>query len=162
MDLKGIQDGKQLLWASEEKSDWTGVLPKTQDYLLTLTTKNQDTRYFLSIEIPSTISFQPGAYSTMIDGFIDVDTALHPNVFTRIRYLAYANAGQTMWVELDSPNMDDLSLGITGQQDGQAYVRYQVKNSGGKVDLPISQGYYLDVYSTGVRSTAFTLLVTIK
>jgi hypothetical protein len=132
------------------------------DYLISLTTQNPDTYYFLSVEIPANIHFQPGAYSATIDGFIDVDTFFHPDVMTRIRYLANAFAGQTMTIDLNSADLDDLSLGVVGQQDGQVYIRYQVKNSGGEVYSPISQGYYLDVYSTGGKSTAFSLEITIK
>jgi len=162
LDVKGIQDGKQLIWGTTQTTYWSGTLPKTQDYLITLTTQNPDTYYFLSVEIPANIHFQPGAYSATIDGFIDVDTSFHPDVMTRIRYLANAFAGQTMNVTLSSPDLSDLSLGIVGQQDGQVYIRYQVKNSGGEVHLPSSQGYYLDVYSTGGKSTAFELEVVIK
>jgi hypothetical protein len=162
LGMKGIQDGQQLIWPTAQTSYWFGTLPKTQDYLISLTTQNPDTYYFLSVEIPANIHFQPGVYSATIDGFIDVDTFFHPDMMTRIRYLAKAFAGQTMTIDLNSADLDDLSLGIVGQQDGQVYIRYQVKNSGGEVYLPISQGYYLDVYSTGGKSTAFALEITIK
>jgi hypothetical protein len=162
LGVRGIQDGQQLLWPSAQTSYWFGTLPETQDYQITLTTQNPDTYYFLSVEIPANIYFQPGTYSATIDGFIDVDGYFHPDVMTRIRYLAHAFASQTMEVTLSSPDLSNLSLGIVGQQDGQVYIRYQVKNSGGKVDLPISQGYYLDVYSTDGKSTTFTLEIAIK
>jgi hypothetical protein len=81
---------------------------------------------------------------------------------TRVRYLAYASAGQTMEVTLRSPHLDDLAFGIIGQKDGQAYIRYQIKNNGGQVHLPVTQGYYLDVYSVTGLSTAFTLDITIR
>jgi hypothetical protein len=67
-----------------------------------------------------------------------------------------------MTVELSSPDIDDLSLGISGEDDGKVYTNYQVKNNGGEVDLPTTQGYYLDVYAVDGRSTSFTLKVTIK
>jgi hypothetical protein len=61
-----------------------------------------------------------------------------------------------------SSNLDDLSMGIYGQQDGLAYVRFEVKNSGGELVLPSTQGYFLEVYAVNGKSTAFTLDVTIQ
>jgi len=161
LEVKGLQDSQQLLWAGAQATSWTGLLPKTQDYLITLTTSNPGTTYFLAVEVPAKISFDPGAYSDTIEGYIDVDDVFHPDVLTRVRYLAYASAGQVMTVKLSSPNLDDLSLGIVGEKDGQVYLRYEVKNSGGTIELPATQGYYIDVYSTSGKSTSFTLKVTI-
>lgn len=162
LDVKGVQDGQHLLWVSSETTYWFGTLPKTQDYLITLTTSNPDTNYFLSVEIPANITFEKGEYSSTVDGYIDVDERFDPGVMTRIRYLVYAFAGQTMTVELSSPELNNLSMAISGQEDGQAYIRYQVKNNGGELELPTTQGYYLDVYATAGESTDFTLEVTIK
>ena len=162
LGLKGLQDGVKLLRSNAGVSYWTGVLPKTQDYQITVTTSNPDTYYFLSVEIPANIRFATGAYSATIDGYLDVDQDYHPAVMTRVRYLAYAFAGQTMTVELTSPNLEALSLGIVGQGDGQAYIRYEVKNSAAELFLPATQGYYLDVYGVNGVSTAFALKVTIR
>jgi hypothetical protein len=161
LDVRGI-DGQQLLWASAQARYWSGTLPKTQDYLITLWTNNLDTYYFLSVEIPANIYFDIGAYSDKIEGYIDVDEYFHPDVLTRVRYLAYASAGQKMTVKLNSPDLNALSLGIVGQQDGQVYLRYEVKNSEGTIILPSTQGYYIDVYSVSGKSTEFTIKVTIR
>jgi hypothetical protein len=162
LDIKGMYDGQKLLSSSALLSYWSGTLPKGQPYQIALTTSNPSTSYFLSIEIPANIYFATGAYSTAIDGYIEVDTNFHPDILTRVRYLAWAAAGQTMTVKLTSPNLGALSVGIYGQVDGQAYVRYEVKNSGGKFVLSASQGYYIDVYAVKGKSTTFTLEVIIK
>lgn len=162
LEVKGLEDGVQLLWPGSQVSSWLGTLPKAQTYQITLTTSNPDTYYFLTIEVPANIFFETGAYSATIEGSIEVDTRFHPDVITRVRYLARASAGQTMTVKLTSSNLDDLSVGISGKQDGQVYLRYQVKNSGGELVLPATQGYYLDVYSLSGKSTPFTLKLTIK
>jgi hypothetical protein len=162
LDIKGLQGGQQLKGSGTKVSYWTGTLPQTQEYLITLSTINPDTSYFLTVEVPANIYFEVGAFSDTINGYIEVDKYFHPDVMTRVRYRAYAFAGQMMTVELSSPNLDDLSFGIYGQDDGQVYTNYQVKNSGGEVKLPTTQGYYLDVYSTSGESTSFTLKVTIK
>lgn len=162
LDVKGLQDGQQLLWGGYQAGYWSGRLPTSQNYLISLTTSNSDTVYFLAVEIPVNIYFDPGAYSDTIEGYLNVDEFFHPNVLTRVRYLAYASAGQKMTVKLSSPNLNALSLGIVGQADGQVYLQYQVKNSQGTVNLPSTQGYYIDVYSINGDSADFTLEVTIR
>jgi hypothetical protein len=162
LGVKGVQDNLELLSTAAQSSYWVGTLPGTQEYLITLTTNNPDTYYFLTVEIPANIHFQPGSDSVTIDGYIDVHTELHPDVMTRVRYLVYASEGQTMTIELNSPNLDHLSIGVFGQQDGQRHLAYHVKNSGGELQVPLSQGYYIDVYSIGGVSTDFTLDVSIK
>ena len=77
-----------------------------------------------------------------------------------VTYLINASAGQTMDVKIISPDIDVLSLGVYGQDDGQPYERYQVKNSGFHGVLPVTQGYYLEVFSFK-KSTDFTLEITI-
>jgi hypothetical protein len=91
-----------------------------------------------------------------------VDETFHPDVMTRVRYMAYAFSGQTMTVELSSPNLNDLSMGISGKKTGEVYVHHQVLNSGGEFVLPATQHYYLDIYSISGTSTSFTLKLTIK
>jgi hypothetical protein len=162
LDVKGGEDGQRLLRASSEATYWSGRLPSSQEYEISLTTGSPNTYYFLSIEIPSSIYFDTGAYSDTLDGTINVHENFHPGVLTRVRYRARAFAGQVMTVELYSPNLDDLSMAISGEQDGQVYLRHEVKNSGGEITLPSDQAYYLDVYAVNGNSTSFTLQVTIK
>ncbi len=162
LDVKGVTGGQYLLQSVDHASSWLGRLPSNQEYLITLTTTNPDTYYFLTIEIPANIYFDKGAYSDTIEGYIDVDEIFHPDVLTRVRYMLYAFDGQTMTVELSSPNLDDLSMGISGKESEEVYVRYEVLNSGGEFVLPATQHYYLDIYSVSGNSTAFTLKVTIK
>jgi hypothetical protein len=160
--LKGVDDGQHLLFPTALSSYWVGELPKTQEYLITLITNNPDTYYFLSVEIPAIIKFQPGSDSIEIDGYIDVDTEFYPDMMTRVRYLVYASEGQTMTIELYSPNIDNLTIGVMGQQDGQQYVSYRIRyRSGVEINVPVSQEYFLDVYSTGV-TTDFSLKISIK
>ena len=162
LDLLGLESNVRLVRAADKISHWVGELPLDQPYQVTLRTDNPDTTYFLHIEIPAVIQFEPGAYSARVDGYVAVHTDKYPDLMTRVRYLAHAFAGQTMTVTLKSPNLDHLAIGIIGQKDGQAYIRYQIKNNGGEVHLPATQGYYLDVYSISGRSTAYRLEITIR
>jgi hypothetical protein len=161
LGVNGIQGGQQLLSTNASTASWTGTLPQSQDYALTLTTNNPNTYYILEIEIPANIRFEPGTYSTVIDGHIEVfDQTSYALIDNHVTYLLYASAGQTVDVKLSSPNLEALSLGVYGQQDGQPYQRWQVKNHGYYGVLPLTQGYYLKVFSNGT-STDFTLKITI-
>jgi hypothetical protein len=161
LGLTGIQGGQQLLSTSDHTPYWTGTLPQTQDYIISLTTNNPETEYFMTVEIPANIRFKPGTYSTVVDGHIEIlDTYPSVMIDNHVTYLIYASAGQTLDVQLSSPNLDALSMGVYGQTDGQPYLRYQVKNSGYHGVLPLTQGYYLKVFSNGA-STDFTLKITI-
>jgi hypothetical protein len=162
LGIKGGQGGQQLVANSSRLNTWTGVLPQTQAYQITITTNNPDTNYFLSVEIPVTVRFKHAAYSETIQGHIQIfeDTPAVAGVDNHVTYLLNASAGQTMDVKLSSPDIDALSLGVYGQQDGQPYERYQVKNRGFYGVLPVTQGYYLKVFSFK-KSTDFTLEITI-
>jgi hypothetical protein len=162
LGIKGVQGGQQLLPTSAHTSYWTGTLPQTQDYIITLTTNNPNTKYFMDVVIPAIIHFEPGTYSTVVDGHIEIlDPIVQDSVGNFVTYLLYASAGQTLDVELSSPHLDALSFGVYGQTDGQPYRRWQVKNYGYYGVLPLTQGYYLKVFSNGA-TTDFTLKITIN
>ena len=162
LGVRGLDGGEQLLWPSEQVSAWYGTLPQNQVYQISLTTNNPDTYYALLVEVPGSMRFNPGAYSKTVDGYIEVYSDIYPEVITRVRYQAYAFAGQTMTVKLTSPNLGNLSLGIVGQQDGQIHLDYEDNNSDVVLILPATQAYYLDVYAINGKSTPFTLEVIIK
>ena len=159
--VKGIQGGQQLIPNNTKIGSWTCTLPQTQDYQITLTTNNPDTYFFFTVEIPANIQFELGTYSAVLKGHIEeYDHSLPESSMAHVTYLVYASAGQTMDVKLLSPNLDSLSLAVYGQQDGQLYQRYEVKNSGYYGVLPVTQGYYLKVVSIE-PPTDFTLEITI-
>ena len=159
--VKNVQSGQQLVSNSSQLTSWTSMLPQTGTYLITITTTNPDTYYFLKVEIPATVRFEAGSYSTTVNGHIEIfeDTPTM-SADNHVTYLVRASAGQTIDVKLYSPNIDALSLGVYGQDDGQPYQRYEVKNEGYHGVLPVTQGYYLKVFSFK-KSTDFTLEITI-
>ena len=161
MGIKGLQDGQTLLSTDENKAFWTGRLPQTQDYVISLVTDNPHTDYFLAVEIPCNIRFKPGTTSMIVAGHIEVfEPVSGESVDNHVTYLVHALEGQTLDVQLFSPNLEALSMGVYGQEDGQPYQRYQVKNHGFSGVLPLSQGYYLKVFTNG-PSTDFSLKITI-
>lgn len=148
--VKGIRVEQQLISNDAYIGSWTGTLPQTQDYQITLTTNNPDTYYFLTVEIPANIRFGPGTYSAVLDGHVEAyDRSSPETTDAHVTYLAYASSGQTMDVRLFSPNLDALSLAVYGQDDGQVYQHFEVNNSGYYGNLPSTQGYYLKVVSNG-------------
>jgi len=162
MSIKGIQNGQSLLSTDAQTAYWTGTIPQTQDYAITIVTDNPDTDYFMAVEIPANIQLAPGTNSMVVDGHIEVfNRTFSESLDNHVTYLINASEGQTMDVQLSSPDLEALSMGVYGQQDGQPYQRYQVKNSGFYGLLPITQGYYLKVFSNSV-STDFTLKITIN
>jgi hypothetical protein len=160
VDIVGIEDGVQLVY--DAIPYWFGIVPKSQEYQITIWTKNPGTTFFLSIEVPANIEFDSGANSQQVKGYIEIHSEFSPDLMTRVRYRIQASEGQTLEIQMTSPNLDSLSMGIVGEEDGQTYLRYVVKNSGGTLELPSKQGYYLDVYATGGMSTDFTLEVSIE
>jgi hypothetical protein len=159
--VEGIQGGQQLIPYNAHIGSWTCTLPQTQDYQITLTTNNSDTYYFFAVEIPANIQFEPGTYSAVLNGHIEeYDHSQPESSMAHITYLVNASAGQTMDVKLLSSNIDSLFLAVYGQQDGQLYQHYEVKNSGYYGTLPVTQGYYLKVVSVK-PPTDFTLEITI-
>jgi hypothetical protein len=162
LEIAESESGEVLLSSELQDSDWTGTLPHTGEYRITLTTNSTDTYYFLSVEIPVNIIFEPGENSVFIEGVVNIHTDFYPDVMTRVRYLVQVKAGQTLDVVLSSPNLDALSMGVTGQTDGQPYLRNHVKNSGFSGALPTAQGYYLDVYAVGGELVSFTLTVAVQ
>ena len=161
LELIGLEDGQMLLSLSEESAEITTTLPSAQEYQITLYASQTDAIYFLSLEIPAVIDIVSGENITL-EGYIEVFDQFHPNVPTRVRYLIFGKQDQILKVKLDSPQLDSLNLGLIGQTDGQAYMRYHVKGVRGELELPLTQGYYLDVYSLGGTSTGYTLNVELK
>jgi hypothetical protein len=158
--IKHAQTGQQLVSNSSKLTSWIGWIPETGTYLITVTTDNPETVYFLHVEIPATIRFETGTNSATVNGHIEIfeDTPFI-SYENHVTYLVYASAGQTMDVKLSSQNIDALTLEVSGEDDGP-YQRHAVKNIGYHDVLPVTQGYYLKVYSFK-KSTDFTLEVTI-
>jgi hypothetical protein len=162
LDIQGLETGEHLLNANEQHTDWAGKLPASQTYLITLSTTNPDTYFFMGVEIPADIIFEPGEDTIKVEGYLDMHTEWYPGLMTRVRYLVHAAPGREITsIQVSSPNIADLSLGILGQTDGQPYKRFEVSGVGFTGDMPMTQGYYVDVYSLGV-STDFTLEISVK
>lgn len=130
---------------------WRGRLPATQDYFLQVTGSSA-AAFSLNVIIPRIIAFETGAISAVID---DAVTASQTQFYT-----LRARAGQTMTVNILSPNSDVL-LTIYGLDDGQPLVRSVSGATDWTGTLPATQDYMIQAVSVG-PGTAFTLRVTIQ
>ena len=137
-------------------------MPWTGDYQITLTSP-VDLDYFFSVEVPANLVVSPGMGAAVVDGYIDVLPAFHPDVPTRVRYLVRLQAGSTLDVQLSSLAINGLALAMIGADDGQPYLRHEVQSASiNTFAIPVSQGYYLDVYSVSGESAAFSLTIDVK
>lgn len=161
-EVSWLEDGTVLVPFSDNASSVRLPLPQTGVYQVTLTSP-EDNRYFLSFEVPAVLPVSPGANPLWVEGYIDVLDAFHPAAFTRVRYLMQLQAGSVLNVSLDSPALDGLTLALLGADDGQPYLRHEVKSTGVEnFAVPVSQAYYLDVYSISGESASFTLTIAVE
>lgn len=160
-EVKGLEDDSYLASFRDEIRSLTTVLPSTQTYRLTLTS-NTDNVYFLTLEIPANLDLTAGSGPVFIDGYVDVLSAFHPDAFTRVRYLMDLEAGTVLNVDLTSAAIEDLTLALTGKDDGVPYLRHVVKTVAIQ-DFPVtvSQGYYLDVYAISGQSDEYQLEIEV-
>ncbi|HLF26633.1 MAG TPA: hypothetical protein VJG32_09870 [Anaerolineae bacterium] len=149
--IYGASDGQQLLQLSAGQSSWRGRLPTTQDYVIQVIAQNA-AKFSLGVIIPRVIQFAPGAISAVIDDFV-------PAMQTQF-YTLRALAGQTMTVNLVSPN-NDVLLTIYGLDDGQPLVRSASGATSWTGQLPATQDYMIQAGARG-GSTNYSLQITIQ
>ncbi len=160
-EIKGLDDGTVLVPFSDRSASATLRLPSTQDYQITLASPS-DNVYFLSVEIPADLTVTAGAGPVSLDGYVDVLGGFYPDALTRVRYLLYLEEGTMLDVELESQDLDLLTLALSGKTDGVPYLRYVVKTTGiDKMPITVSQGYYLDVYDMSATSAEYTLVIEV-
>jgi len=105
---------------------------------------------------PERIAFAPGEVSATVVG--DIERTGAEGVTYHPGYLAYARAGQTMEVVVDSPS-DDVLLNVISA-DGVPLKRYVDGESGWRGTLYATQDYLLQPVATG-ESSPFTLTLRI-
>jgi len=152
LGVVGLSDGIPLLRTAAGATQFTGVLPHSQDYRLTLFSPDQNSNYTLQVIIPARIKFAHGAYSASVDGYVGGKSTNY--------YLLRASAGQTMTVTILSPH-NDVLLTIYGMQDGSPLVRYVSGATTWSGVLPGTQDYMIEAVSVGAN-TSYTLQVMVK
>jgi hypothetical protein len=99
---------------------------------------------------PTRIQFQPGGTSTTVRGELNAGETAH--------YVLQASAGQTMRLNVWSPN-SDVYLAVEGA-DGQKLVEAAEQKTQWSGDLPTTQDYVLHLNASG-GMTSFSVTVEI-
>ena len=161
LEIKNIEQDEVLVPFSDEATSVQVKLPWSGEYQVTLASP-ADLDYLLTVEVPANVVVSPGLGPSVVNGTINVQQAFHPDVFTRVRYLMQLPEGSGLDVQLTT-NVTGLALALIGAEDGQPYLRHEVKNSSieGFV-VPETQAYYLDVYSVEGESGAFSLSIAVQ
>jgi len=162
LEIKDLVQGEVLVPLSDEAKSVQLRLPWTGEYQITLTSP-EDLDYFFSIEVPANVVVSPGMGASVVNGTINVHTEFHPDVFTRVRYLMQLQEESVLNVSLGYQASDGLVLALTGAENGQPYLRHEVQSL--VIDnfiVPVSQSYYLDVYSIAGVSAAFSITVSVR
>ena len=152
LGIVGLSDGVPLMRSSAAGTTFTGVLPATQDYRITLFSPHQKSSYALQVIIPARIQFAVGAVTASIPGYL---RGSETNF-----YLAHARRGQLMSVSIDSPG-DDIFLTVYGMEDGSPLVRSVMAQTSWSGDLPATQDYMIQAVSTGSNAD-YTLRISIQ
>ncbi len=140
-----------VLKANSSADFFRGVVPITQDYVVTLTAGSQGSAYNLTVTVPERISFAPGATSATVHG------NLAPNAIGH--YVIRALAGQTMTIKTMS-SQGQIVLVVYGA-DGTVLQSDHAGASSFSGTLPTTQDYLIEVVSVGQAAAVFGMTVTI-
>ncbi len=159
----GINDGQPLKRLENEDRAWQGILPSTQDYLITVANpRGVRVQYTLNVSFsplqgnvptatpqpsgpPQRIVFPAGGTSATVTGSAPQS------------YVLRALGGQVMSVQLYAEG--DATFSVSGS-DGTVLKASGIGVSSWSGDLPTNQDYIITVIPVS-GSTAFTLVVTV-
>ncbi len=145
--IKGA-DGSTLQSASSN-SIFRGVLPKTQDYILILSSGSSAVDYSLNVAIPVRIQFAAGGTSATLSGTVPANLSQF--------YILRALKGQTL--NVTATPQDKLQMSIYGV-DGSVLKSGMGQGASFSGVLPSTQDYIL-VLKSANQAQAFTLNVSI-
>ncbi len=149
LSIQGL-DGAALLCGMGESTSYTGILPRTQDYLITVHTADSAANYALDVRIPERIRFAPGAVGAVREGTLGVKQ--------QHAYVLGAMAGQEMRVRVTAPE-DTVQRSIYGV-DGTVLMSGMGGGAEFEGNLPSTQDYVVSI-RTGPLAVSYTLEVTI-
>lgn len=147
MSIYGADGG--TIQSSTSNSTFRGVLPLTQDYILTVASGSTAGDYGLTVDIPVRIRFAAGGTSATLTGTVPANVGQF--------FILRASKGQTLNVTA-TPD-DQLQLIIYGA-DGSVLKSGMGQGASFSGTLPSTQDYIL-VLKTAGQVQAFTLKVSI-
>ncbi len=146
-------NGTVLLPASQNTSNWQGLLPATQDYYFQVTGGASAENFTLNVIIAARIQFGAGQIQTTLQGKTVNGYA--------VSYVAHAQAGQVMNVTINTdPNA--AAITVWGFSDGQPYARAQNGVTNFSMTLPSTQDYIIEAVPQGGQVVNYTLTVKIQ
>jgi hypothetical protein len=148
MSVYGV-DGTVLKSGMGGDALFRGIIPSTQDYIVTLSAGDQAVTYDLTAIVPVRISFRLGAISGSVNDRVPAGSTQY--------YVLRALEGQNMQVDLTPP--DDLQLSVYAA-DGTVLKSSSSSGASFSGELPSTQDYILAVTS-GTQPVSYTLKVTI-
>ncbi len=149
--IVGLEDGAPLVRAQMGATGWSGKLPRTQDYAITLSTEHgAPARYTLQIIIPRRLSLDAQRTSVEHQG--------HLEPFSFCEYILEVPAGQLLMVDVLSQQL--VGLSIVGHEDGNPYKRVVSEEPFWSGFVPLTQDYLINVV-TADAAADYTLRVTL-
>lgn len=159
--ITGVTDGQPYKRLENEDRTFNLSLPSDQDYLITVATPNGAQNYTLVITIVTPPAQQPEAVRIQFEpgtSVASLNNAIRAGTIQT--FILRAMAGQTMVVNITSPN-NDVLLGISGVDDGTPYKRTAVGPTNATLVLPSTQDYLITAESVG-SDTNYRLDVVIN
>jgi uncharacterized protein YgiM (DUF1202 family) len=165
LQIEGVSDGLVYKHFADGKDSWQGVLPTSQDYLVTVDGKGDGTTtYTLEVSVvagpepdpdpepePERIAFAPGETSATITGDLAGGA--------QIRYILWAAAGQRMAVSVTSPQ-NAVLFHIEGVSDGEVYKHLLDGETSWEGRLSVSQDYIVTL--DAVVDASYSLHVSVE
>lgn len=147
------KDGSVLLSPASKLPSWQTELPSTQDYYVQVFAGATDENFTLSVEMPSRISFNPGAVSATVTGAT-------VNGY-QVSYVLTAMKNQTMTVTLKVP-ANSAALTVYGYNDGEPFQRAASGATTFSMKLPATEDYIIKVVPNGNTVVQYSMTVEVK
>ncbi|MGC9468743.1 MAG: hypothetical protein ACP5HS_09135 [Anaerolineae bacterium] len=128
-----------------------GVVPSTQDYILTLVNYGRATSYHMIVTIPIRISFASGSTGAIVQG------SLMPNMIDH--YVIRALEGQVMYINTPVTS-GQVTLAVYGV-DGTILSNEGTDAYDFTATLPSTQDYRIDIQAVGGAVANYALDVTV-
>jgi hypothetical protein len=146
--VRGVSDGVLYKSAQDPRREWSIVLPRSQDYLITLSA-GVNTSFVMEVTIPPAprtptpapvtperINFAPGETSAVRSGSLPASEIK--------QYIFRALAGQPARILLESPG-GQANFALQGMTDGVIYKAFSDPRREFSLTLPRTQDYLISI-----------------
>ncbi len=152
LEVKGA-DGSTLLSGNARYTSFRSVLPKTQDYFISVIGGSNVQDFTLSVVFAVPVAFASGADSASYEG---QTVGGYP-----VTYALYVRENQDLHVRLDT-NSSDAALTVWGFDDGNPYARAQNGVTNFSLDVPETQYYIIEVVPQGGRVIDYEIEIEVN